>query len=141
MLHRAPRWADLLSLDCSLQLLPAAPSASPHSSGQPKFVDAPACSTAQQCIFHGVPACRCPETYFCLQAALKGRDKAGAAAWFIAPLPRHFLLPPLLAGGMEEYEAVQELVAQLPPSGWVTSETRLLNRPAAPILLLVWKRG
>lgn len=42
---------------------------------------------------------------------------------------------------MEEYEAVQELVAQLPPSGWVTSETRLLNRPAAPILLLVWKRG
>ncbi|KAL4422236.1 hypothetical protein ABPG77_009711 [Micractinium sp. CCAP 211/92] len=44
-------------------------------------------------------------------------------------------------GGMEEYEAVRARVGQLPPSGWVSSETRLLNRPAAPILLLVWKRA
>ncbi|KAL4443457.1 hypothetical protein ABPG75_011194 [Micractinium tetrahymenae] len=44
-------------------------------------------------------------------------------------------------GGVEEYEAVRALLGQLPPSGWVSSETRLLNRPAAPILLLAWKRG
>ena len=44
------------------------------------------------------------------------------------------------AGGMEEYEAVQAVVGRLPPSGWVSSEVRLLNRPTAPVLLLVWKR-
>jgi hypothetical protein len=32
------------------------------------------------------------------------------------------------------------VVAELAPSSWVSSETRLLNRPAAPILLLLWKR-
>jgi hypothetical protein len=43
-------------------------------------------------------------------------------------------------GGMEEYQAVQQLVSALPPSGWVVSQTQLLNRPTAPILILVWKQ-
>lgn len=42
---------------------------------------------------------------------------------------------------MQEYEAVRELVGSLPPSGWLSSEVRLLNRPTAPVLLLLWKRG
>lgn len=44
------------------------------------------------------------------------------------------------AGGMEEYQAVKALVAALPPSRWNSSEVRLLNRPDAPALLLLWKR-
>lgn len=44
------------------------------------------------------------------------------------------------AGGLEELGAVKALVAELPPSEWVSSETRLLNRPTAPVLLLLWKR-
>ncbi|PRW56560.1 S-adenosyl-L-methionine-dependent methyltransferase domain-containing [Chlorella sorokiniana] len=44
-------------------------------------------------------------------------------------------------GGMEEYEAVKAAVGALPPSSWVSSEVRLLNRPTAPVLLLVWKRA
>ncbi|EFN57927.1 hypothetical protein CHLNCDRAFT_20577, partial [Chlorella variabilis] len=43
-------------------------------------------------------------------------------------------------GGMEEYQAVKALVAALPPSRWNSSEVRLLNRPDAPALLLLWKR-
>jgi hypothetical protein len=41
---------------------------------------------------------------------------------------------------VEEYEAVQELLAELAPEAWLTSEVCLLNRPAAPILLAMWKR-
>lgn len=41
---------------------------------------------------------------------------------------------------MEEYQAVKALVAALPPSRWNSSEVRLLNRPDAPALLLLWKR-
>ena len=54
--------------------------------------------------------------------------------------PAHPPAPPAPAGGMEEYEAVKAAVGALPPSAWVSSEVRLLNRPTAPVLLLVWKR-
>ncbi|GLC45116.1 hypothetical protein PLESTB_001470000 [Pleodorina starrii] len=43
-------------------------------------------------------------------------------------------------GGQEEYDAVRQLVSELSPSYWVSSETRLLNRPTAPILILLWRR-
>lgn len=43
-------------------------------------------------------------------------------------------------GGVEEYQAVQQLISKLPPSEWVTSQVQLLNRPTAPILLLAWKQ-
>lgn len=43
-------------------------------------------------------------------------------------------------GGLEEYEAVKQLIAELPPAYWVVMEHRLLNRPRAPILLLAWRR-
>lgn len=43
-------------------------------------------------------------------------------------------------GGEEEYVAVQEAIAALPPSAWVTSQLQLLNRPTAPVLLLAWKQ-
>ncbi|GIL98242.1 hypothetical protein Vretimale_3650 [Volvox reticuliferus] len=43
-------------------------------------------------------------------------------------------------GGHEEYEAVKRLVSELSPSYWVSSETKLLNRPTAPILMLLWRR-
>ncbi|PNW75213.1 hypothetical protein CHLRE_12g517550v5 [Chlamydomonas reinhardtii] len=44
------------------------------------------------------------------------------------------------SGGLEEYEAVKALTSELSPSYWTASETRLLNRPTAPILLLLWRR-
>ncbi|GFR43699.1 hypothetical protein Agub_g4809, partial [Astrephomene gubernaculifera] len=44
-------------------------------------------------------------------------------------------------GGQGEYEAVRELLGGLSPAQWVASETRLLNRPSAPILLLLWRRS
>lgn len=43
-------------------------------------------------------------------------------------------------GGIEEYEAVNSMLAQLPPAYWVTSQIQLINRQTAPILLLAWKR-
>ena len=43
-------------------------------------------------------------------------------------------------GGLEEYEAVRDLLGSLSPSYWTSSETRLLNRPSAPVLLLLWRR-
>lgn len=43
-------------------------------------------------------------------------------------------------GGLEEYEAVRDLLAGLSPSYWTSSELRLLNRPSAPVLLLLWRR-
>lgn len=43
-------------------------------------------------------------------------------------------------GGQQEYEAVRDLVAALPTAYWVATEHRLLNRPSAPVLLLVWRR-
>lgn len=35
---------------------------------------------------------------------------------------------------------MQALVAGLPPGAWISSEVRLLNRPAAPVLVLAYKR-
>ena len=43
-------------------------------------------------------------------------------------------------GGLEEYDAVNSILTQLPPAYWVTSQIKLLNRQTAPILLLAWKR-
>lgn len=43
-------------------------------------------------------------------------------------------------GGMEEYDAVKNLVSNLPTGYWVSTELRLLNRPSAPVLILVWRR-
>ncbi|KAG2499089.1 hypothetical protein HYH03_003272 [Edaphochlamys debaryana] len=42
-------------------------------------------------------------------------------------------------GGMEEYNAVRQICAELKPAYWATSETRLLNRPTAPVLVLLWR--
>eukprot|EP00884_Botryococcus_braunii_P007729 jgi/Botrbrau1/16958/Bobra.49_2s0021.1 len=42
-------------------------------------------------------------------------------------------------GGEEEYEAVKDFMAGLPTSHWTTFEQRLVNRPAAPILLVAWR--
>jgi hypothetical protein len=44
-------------------------------------------------------------------------------------------------GGAEEYGAVCSLLAGLSPSYWTTAEVRLVNRPTAPTLLLVWRRS
>ena len=44
-------------------------------------------------------------------------------------------------GGYEEYAAVMSALEDLPPSFWVTSQIKLLNRPTAPVLLNVWKRS
>ena len=52
------------------------------------------------------------------------------------PLPSQ----PCVSGGTGEYLAVRQFVTDLPPSLWVSSELRLLNRPTAPVLLLLWKR-
>lgn len=35
---------------------------------------------------------------------------------------------------------VRDLLECLPPNYWTSSELRLVNRPTAPIMLLVWKR-
>lgn len=43
-------------------------------------------------------------------------------------------------GGQEEYEAVGKLLKELSPAYWVSSELRVVNRPTAPVLLLVWRR-
>jgi hypothetical protein len=42
-------------------------------------------------------------------------------------------------GGMEEFEAVRGLVSALPTEHWLSSEVRLLNRPSAPVLMLVYR--
>lgn len=44
-------------------------------------------------------------------------------------------------GGREEYEAALSFVAGLPPAEWVSSQVQVVNRPLAPVLLLVWKRA
>lgn len=44
-------------------------------------------------------------------------------------------------GGPEECQAVRDLLGTLPPHSWVSSETRLMNRPTAPILMLVWRQA
>eukprot|EP00878_Enallax_costatus_P043655 GHUV01051697.1.p1 GENE.GHUV01051697.1~~GHUV01051697.1.p1 ORF type:complete len:137 (+),score=48.76 GHUV01051697.1:34-411(+) len=43
-------------------------------------------------------------------------------------------------GGLEEYEQVRDLLAGLSPNYWTSSELRLVNRPTAPIMLLLWRR-
>eukprot|EP00887_Chlorella_sp_A99_P006120 scaffold22.g6120.t1 len=44
-------------------------------------------------------------------------------------------------GGQEEYEAVRDALAALPPAAWNTGQMQLLNRPTAPVLLLAWKKA
>lgn len=44
------------------------------------------------------------------------------------------------SGGAQEYEAVQQLVAALTPLYWTSTEVKLLNRPTAPSLVLVWRQ-
>ncbi|WIA30339.1 hypothetical protein OEZ86_000426 [Tetradesmus obliquus] len=43
-------------------------------------------------------------------------------------------------GGLEEYERVRALAAGLSPSYWTSSELKLVNRPTAPVMLLLWRR-
>eukprot|EP00882_Tetradesmus_deserticola_P030757 GHRQ01034690.1.p3 GENE.GHRQ01034690.1~~GHRQ01034690.1.p3 ORF type:complete len:100 (-),score=34.94 GHRQ01034690.1:256-555(-) len=43
-------------------------------------------------------------------------------------------------GGVEEYEQVRALLAGLSPSYWTSSELKLVNRPTAPVMLLLWRR-
>jgi hypothetical protein len=43
-------------------------------------------------------------------------------------------------GGLEEYEQVRALLAGLSPSYWTSSELKLVNRPTAPVMLLLWRR-
>lgn len=43
-------------------------------------------------------------------------------------------------GGLEEYEQVRSLLAGLSPSHWTSSELKLVNRPTAPVMLLLWRR-
>ena len=40
-------------------------------------------------------------------------------------------------GGQEEYEAVIRFVQELPSAKYICSQQRLVNRPTAPILLLI----
>mmetsp|Transcript_17095 Transcript_17095/g.47702 ORF Transcript_17095/g.47702 Transcript_17095/m.47702 type:complete len:356 (+) Transcript_17095:145-1212(+) len=44
-------------------------------------------------------------------------------------------------GGEEEYRAVIELMQGLSPKLWTTMEHRILNRAAAPVLQLAWRRS
>ncbi|CAL5402509.1 unnamed protein product [Camellia sinensis] len=43
-------------------------------------------------------------------------------------------------GGREEYEAVQAFASGLPVENWICCKLQMLNRPLAPILVLVLKR-
>ena len=43
-------------------------------------------------------------------------------------------------GGQEEYEAVRTLAASLCTKTWITSESRMLNRTQAPIMMCFLKR-
>jgi Putative rRNA methylase len=45
------------------------------------------------------------------------------------------------AGGMEEYAAVRETLARLPPDDWLCGEQQSLNRRQAPRLLWAMKRA
>lgn len=44
-------------------------------------------------------------------------------------------------GGREEYQAVRQIVAELPSAYWLTTELQLLNRPTAPVLIIAWKKA
>lgn len=43
-------------------------------------------------------------------------------------------------GGREEQEAVQQLVAELSTTYWVSSQVQLLNRPLAPTMIAIFRR-
>lgn len=43
-------------------------------------------------------------------------------------------------GGLEEYQAVKDLMASLSPQYWLCSECAQINRPMAPIMLLIYRR-
>lgn len=42
-------------------------------------------------------------------------------------------------GGIEEYQALRKLIGELSPNYWTASEISHLNRPTAPILLVLWR--
>lgn len=44
-------------------------------------------------------------------------------------------------GGFQEYTEVVSALEELPPSYWVSSQVKLLNRPTAPVILTAWKRS
>mmetsp|Transcript_27735 Transcript_27735/g.69691 ORF Transcript_27735/g.69691 Transcript_27735/m.69691 type:complete len:131 (-) Transcript_27735:199-591(-) len=44
-------------------------------------------------------------------------------------------------GGMDEYTAVVELIEGFPTQDWIVTEHRMVNRPSAPILQLLWKKN
>ncbi|XP_071692372.1 tRNA (mnm(5)s(2)U34)-methyltransferase, chloroplastic-like [Rutidosis leptorrhynchoides] len=43
-------------------------------------------------------------------------------------------------GGMEEYETVEAFASRLPVNDWICCKLQMLNRPLAPILVLLCKR-
>ncbi|BDA41453.1 Putative rRNA methylase YtqB [Coccomyxa sp. Obi] len=43
-------------------------------------------------------------------------------------------------GGIEEYQAVQEVAKQVNPQEFSALEQRILNRPNAPVLIMLWRR-
>lgn len=43
-------------------------------------------------------------------------------------------------GGMEEYKAVQEVAKHVNPQEFSALEQRILNRPNAPVLIMLWRR-
>lgn len=43
-------------------------------------------------------------------------------------------------GGIEEYQAVQEVAKQVNPQEFSAFEQRIVNRPNAPVLIMLWRR-
>lgn len=43
-------------------------------------------------------------------------------------------------GGLEEYQAVQDVAKQVDPQEFSALEQRILNRANAPVLILLWRR-
>ena len=41
---------------------------------------------------------------------------------------------------LQEYAAVEKVLAELPTHYWITSQIKVLNRSTAPVLFLAWKR-
>ncbi len=63
---------------------------------------------------------------------------AGEAAWQYISSKSNLLANPN-PGGQEEVDALRELLSGLSPTYFVTSETRLTNRPTAPVLMMAWR--
>ncbi|RZC44356.1 hypothetical protein C5167_037295 [Papaver somniferum] len=43
-------------------------------------------------------------------------------------------------GGREEYETIQSFASGLPSESWVCCKFEMLNRPLAPVLVLLFKK-